>query len=333
FCHPHISGILSKRFAATESYDEQIGVFVNLREDLKDAMGERIQNEDWLSQEAKEAASKKLATLRYSIGGTNSDGTHLSYAEPAYLANASLYENLSIEENGAFDEAALHLGEDWAEERGGADKIDFFGYCQKQDPLTANAFYWSVANGIDIYLGYIAAYDDVRTAAKETFLATFGRTLGHELSHAFDSNGMSFDENGKWNNKFIPEEDRVRFQGRVGLVADSYQGYEVLPGKETSGGTVVGEAIADITGATLCLDMAKKIPGFDYRTFFLDAAKDMACYVSQRTYDELLAADSHPVGRARLNTCFRLLDEFHETFQTKEGDGMYLAPADRCRVW
>ena len=187
FCLPHISGILSNRFVESEGYAEQIAVFVNLLNDLKEAMGQRVQNEDWLSEEAKEAAAKKLATLRYSIGGTNSDGTYLSYAEPAYLADAGLYENLCIEENGTFDEAAVHLGEDWGEGRADPNKVDFFGYCQKQNPLTANAFYWSSANGIDIYLGYIAAYDDARTTAKETFLATFGRTLGHELSHAFDN--------------------------------------------------------------------------------------------------------------------------------------------------
>ncbi|MBO4540766.1 MAG: hypothetical protein J5736_02195 [Bacilli bacterium] len=334
YCLPHISGIVANRFRESEDYADQIAVFVNLLDDLKEAMGERIQGESWLSEEGKSTILKKLATLSYSIGGTNSDGTYLSYEEPTYLPNVGLYQNLAIEENFEFDAQASHIGEDWTDgDPAKASQFDFFDYCQKENPLTANAFYMASANAIDIYLGYIAAYDDARTTPKERFLATFGRTLGHELSHAFDDSGLRFDENGSWAPQRIPDRDYADFSDRVAFVAESYDGYEVIPGQKTIGTNVVGEAIADITGATLCLDMAKKIPGFDYRSFFLESAKDMATYVSQRTYVGLLASDSHPVGRGRINTCFRLLDEFHETFQTKEGDGMYLDPEVRFRVW
>ena len=329
YCLPHISKSIANRFAQSPSYADQIDVFEKLLEDLKDALGERIDQEDWLSDEGKSAAKSKLETLAYSIGGTNSDGTFLTYEEPKFEAGASLYRNLSIEENSQFDQSMEMVGKDWRE----AEENSFFEFCQEQDPLTANAFYMPSANGIDIYLGYIAAYDDARTVDEETFLATFGRTLGHELSHAFDNNGMRFDGEGQYKPDFIPREDQIAFANRVAQVALSYQGYEVMPGRLTDSGYVVSEAVADVTGTTLCLDIAKEIPQFDYAKFFLLGAKDMGGYASQRTYEELLAQDAHPFGRARINTCFRLFDEFHEAYGTKEGDGMYLTPEERYKVW
>lgn len=47
----------------------------------------------------------------------------------------------------------------------------------------------------------------------------------------------------------------------------------------------------------------------------------------------LLTQDEHPLNYLRANTCVQQFDEFYETFDIKEGDGMYLAPEDRVLVW
>ena len=46
-----------------------------------------------------------------------------------------------------------------------------------------------------------------------------------------------------------------------------------------------------------------------------------------------LATNNHPVECYRCNIPVQNYDEFLETYGVREGDGMYLAPEDRIRVW
>ena len=43
--------------------------------------------------------------------------------------------------------------------------------------------------------------------------------------------------------------------------------------------------------------------------------------------------DEHPLGYIRCNTTLQQFDEFLDFYGIKEGDGMYLAPEDRVKIW
>lgn len=43
--------------------------------------------------------------------------------------------------------------------------------------------------------------------------------------------------------------------------------------------------------------------------------------------------DNHPLGNLRVNVNAQMFDGFYDTYGAQEGDGMYLAPEDRIRVW
>jgi endothelin-converting enzyme/putative endopeptidase len=47
---------------------------------------------------------------------------------------------------------------------------------------------------------------------------------------------------------------------------------------------------------------------------------------------QLLTVDPHSPAEFRANIV-RNLDEFHETFGTRPGDGLWLEPEDRVRIW
>jgi putative endopeptidase len=47
---------------------------------------------------------------------------------------------------------------------------------------------------------------------------------------------------------------------------------------------------------------------------------------------QYLTIDPHSPAEFRANIV-RNLDEFHEAFGTTEGDGLWLAPAERVRIW
>ena len=46
-----------------------------------------------------------------------------------------------------------------------------------------------------------------------------------------------------------------------------------------------------------------------------------------------LAIDPHSPPEFRCNAVVKNIDPFHQTFNTTEGDGMWLAPEDRVRIW
>ena len=93
------------------------------------------------------------------------------------------------------------------------------------------------------------------------------------------------------------------------------------------------EAIADMAGFKCILKMAEKEDDFDYDRFFR-AYENMWARVNtpedavRRAYQ-----DVHPLAYLRGNVTVQQFDEFLETYDIKEGDGMYLAPEDRITVW
>ena len=47
----------------------------------------------------------------------------------------------------------------------------------------------------------------------------------------------------------------------------------------------------------------------------------------------LLSIDPHSPAEFRCNQVVRNLDEFHAAFGVQAGDGLWLEPADRVRIW
>jgi putative endopeptidase len=70
----------------------------------------------------------------------------------------------------------------------------------------------------------------------------------------------------------------------------------------------------------------------DRRKLFMSWAY---CWRTKRRKEQaqqFLTIDPHSPSEFRANIV-RNLDEFHEVFGTAEGDGLWLDPADRVRIW
>ncbi len=329
YCLPNISGEICNYFATTAQYKANVDVAVGLLKDLWGSFKARINSESWLSAEGKTKAASKIDDMKYVVFMSGSDGSTLSYDDPDYLSPAeggTLYGNLSIQSNTTFDATAPRIGDD-AQEGG------FFDSIAATDPLTANAYYMPGYNGIDITMGYMAAYSDIATMSKEDLLASYGWVIGHEVSHSLDTNGMQFTNTGEHKLNWFSNADREAYLERSNKVVGQYEGAEVMPNIATKGTTVQTEAIADISGLTLCIDIAAKEEKFDYKKFFKRGATNFADYASQSTYLSNLADDEHPFGRVRVNEAYKAIDKFHEVYETTFKDGMYLDPSLRGVVW
>jgi putative endopeptidase len=122
-------------------------------------------------------------------------------------------------------------------------------------------------------------------------------------------------------------------------LVEQYDGFEPrnLPGERVNGSLTVGENIGDLGGLTIghrafVISQDGAASEEDRRTVFLNWAH---CWRTKRRTEQeqqYLTIDPHSPPEFRANIV-RNLDEFHEVFGTAEGDGLWLDPDQRVRIW
>lgn len=198
--------------------------------------------------------------------------------------------------------------------------------------LETNAYYNPQDNSINIIRGILgdAFYrDDMST---EELYAGIGTVIGHEISHAFDTNGAQFNAAGVLENWWT-EEDYSAFLGRAQKLIDYYDAMTAFGGYHVQGNNIQTEAIADMAGVKCMLGLLEQKGDVDYRAFFEAYAKIWQSLNTREMEYYCLMQDSHPLHYLRVNATAQQFTQFMEAFGVTEGDGMYLDPADCVLVW
>ena len=122
-----------------------------------------------------------------------------------------------------------------------------------------------------------------------------------------------------------------------------YAATEILPGAKINGELTMGENIADLGGLTMALEAyraslkGKPAPVIDGLTgdqrVFLGWAQVWRGKYRDDFMKQILVSDPHSPPMARVDVPVRNIDAFYDAFSVKPGDPMYLAPADRVRIW
>lgn len=290
--------------------DEIIAVYID-----------RIWQQDWMSEETKSKAVEKLHTMTANIGypdqwDTTLDTVTLRSCEEggSYLENVlSISKALLKKETAAFYEPM-----DWSE--------------WMMNVYEVNAYYLPYANSITFPAAILQApfYDE--NASDTENLGGIGMIIAHEISHAFDTNGALFDKDGNQNNWWT-EEDYAAFQLLCNDVVGHYDGAEIIPGVFCNGVLTVSENVADM-GALACItqiESMKETP--DYETLYRRFAQCFRRTQNREVTEFYAVTDVHSPSKLRINKCLQSLDEFYEAFDIQPGDGMYLPPEERVKVW
>ena len=162
-------------------------------------------------------------------------------------------------------------------------------------------------------------------------LGGIGAVIGHEISHAFDSNGAKCDENGNINNWWT-EDDFKRFEAKVNQMIEQFDGIE-LPWGKVNGAFIVSENMADNGGVSVTLDIMGRTEGASYEEYFYNWAR-VWCQKAKPEFSQmLLAVDVHGPCMLRANIPPRNFDEWYTTFGVTENDKMYIAPEKRIVIW
>lgn len=290
-------------------------------QDTIDTYMEMLDTIDWLSEETKEQAKYKLENIVI----------HAVY--PDKWPDDSMYYVTPKEEGGTYLQAMI----DYAKSNHEEELTHINGKVDKElwgiNILSTNAYYNPTNNSINIIPGFFCDATYRSDMSIEEKYGALGSVIGHEISHAFDTNGAQYDAEGNVKDWWT-EEDYAAFMDR----ADKLVGYfdKVVAfddGTPIKGQLIQTEAIADMAGFKCMLIMAKKIDGFDYDKFFKANAKLWARAGTLEFMEKCALTDPHPLHYLRGNVTMQQFDEFYETYDIKEGDGMYIAPEKRIAVW
>lgn len=306
--------------------DEAKEVVTDMVERTIDAYREVLLDEEWLSDEGKEAAVEKLdAIVPHVIVPDNEiiDFEHLNIK--------------SAEEGGSFLEAAIELERfrtslNAEELYKPYDRNSWNPYESGLDTTVTNAMYMPQSNAIYINAGICEApcyYDGI---SEEEMLAAIGAIVGHELTHGFDQNGIKYDKDGIEQNWF-PTTDKQTFNDRVTKLQLFYTGIRPIDQTPYNGSMVGGEATADMGGIRIMLKIVEKNPDFDYDKFFRSYAAIWRSRETEEMQKKAFKGDNHPLNFLRVNVTLQQFEKFYETYDIKQGDGMYLSPEKRIAVW
>ena len=199
-------------------------------------------------------------------------------------------------------------------------------------PIEQNACYSSSGNSINILPGLIG---DVLYNSEMSAEEVYGKTgvlIGHEISHAFDPQGASYDADGNYLDWWT-DEDKKNFHEKSDKMVAYYDAITVWDGLNCNGELNKTEACADMGGMAVMLHLAAQNPDFDYQKFFTSYANLWALNYTPEFTEYDARYDVHPLGYLRVNATVAQFQEFIDAFDIKEGDGMYIAPDDRVKIW
>ena len=286
---------------------------------IKNVYRGRLQQNDWLTEETRNKAIEKLDKMKVFVG----------YQEDVDPGTKELH----LEPNKSFFE----LSEDIAQ-FGKRYTIDHFDEPIDKNKWSGsafdiNAYYNPESNSINFPAGILQAPFYDKNQSTEKNYGGIGVVIGHEITHAFDSNGADYDENGDMHNWWTNADSKA-FDNRIKAFEDQWNGLEIYETK-VNGKLTVTENVADAGGLSSTLQVLKTdMTKPDLKDYFENYANIWKQKASLQYNKYTMVQDVHAPNELRVNQQLKNLPEFYEAYpQIKKGDAMYLAPSKRISLW
>ncbi len=197
-------------------------------------------------------------------------------------------------------------------------------------PQTTNAMYDPIANSITIPAGLLQSpFFDVNAELEEN-LGGIGTVIAHEVSHAFDSRGAQFDENGNLSNWWTAE-DYNAFKSLCEDIVLQYDGIKTEAG-ELDGELTLDENLADLAGMSCILNLAGA-ENANLGILFENYARIWRVKTDADYAEFLLNTDEHSPAKIRVNGVLSNFSEFTDFYDVIDGDGMFIPEEERINVW
>ena len=311
------------KYFAGESKAKMLKLIDNLRK----ALATRIANLAWMNDTTKINALVKLNSFTVKVGYPDK---WRDYSKLTIDPAKSLYDNVAA---ATYVETLRNL------EKFGkpVDKSEW-----GMTPQTVNAYYNPTTNEICFPAAILQApFFDVN-ADDATNYGAIGVVIGHEMTHGFDDQGRNFNADGNMVDWWTAG-DSKRFTAAAEKLAAQFDQITVVGDLKANGHLTLGENIADQGGLRISYDAfkttqqfqeGKEIDGFTpAQRFYLSYGRIWAEHMTEEAIYQQTKSDPHSIGRNRVNATLRNIDTWYDAFGVKEGDKMWLAPAERAIVW
>ena len=289
------------------------------------AFAQRIDHLEWMAPQTRARAKAKLAALRVGVGYPDHWRSYAALKVEPHDAfgNAERAEHFELERNLRKLGRPVDRGE-WA-----------------MVPQLVNAVNLPAMNALNFPAAILQPpyFDPKRPEVMD--YGAIGATIGHEISHSFDDQGALFDASGRLQNWWT-KEDFAHFEAAGKRLAQEFDAYKPYPDIHVNGKQTLSENIADVAGLSAAYDgwrltlHGKPAAGADGFTaeqlFFLSFAQSWREKVREAALRRRIVTDGHAPDEYRADTV-RNLDPWYEAFKVQSGEKLYLAPADRVRVW
>jgi len=299
-----------------------------LVKNLQVALGQRIDEQDWMSNATKAAAHEKLDAFYVKIG---------------YPDKWQDYSKLDIDPSKNFFDNMIevsHFALADAVERKFKKPVDNTEWFMT--PQTVNAYYNPSTNEICFPAG-ILQYPFFDMSADDAFnYGAIGVVIGHEMTHGFDDQGRQFDKEGNFADWWA-EGDADKFKEHVQVIVDHFDNISVLPDLKGNGSLTLGENIADHGGLMIAYQAFKNatkdnplpvINGFTpEQRFFLAYAGVWAGNIRDEEIRNRTKSDPHSLGRWRVNGTLPHIDAWYDAFGVQPDNELYIAPENRAKIW
>ncbi len=292
---------------------------------LVQAFGRRIDQLTWMTPETRAKAKEKLATLKVGVGYPDrwTDYSDLEIVRDGPLRNAMAA--------GLFDyrRSLAKLGKP-------VDRSEWW-----MTPQTVNAVNLPIQNALNFPAAILQPpYFDPKADSANNFGA-IGAVIGHEISHSFDDQGSQFDAAGRLANWWTSG-DFAHFKEASNRLVAQYSAYRPFSDLAVNGRQTLSENIADVAGLSVAYDgyrlslegkPAPERQGLSGdQQFFISFAQSWRDKMREPLLRQLIVTDGHAPAEYRADAV-RNIDAWYDAFGVKPGQALYLAPADRVRLW
>ena len=298
---------------------------------LQKALGIRIRNLAWMSDETKVKALEKLNAITIKIGYPD-EGR--DYSKLDINPEDTYYANLERAAKFEQEYSLSYLGKP-------VDKKKWY-----MTPQTVNAYYNPSSNEICFPAG-ILQYPFFDMNADDAFnYGAIGVVIGHEMTHGFDDQGCQFDKDGNMINWWTAE-DKAAFDERTKVMEEAFNKIEVAPGVHANGAFTLGENIADHGGLQVSYlafglneeskpesERLQTRDGFTpAQRFFLAYANVWAGNIRPEEILNRTKSDPHSLGRWRVNGALPHIGAWYDAWHVTPESPMYVAPEERVSIW
>jgi putative endopeptidase len=295
--------------------------------DIEAAMGQDIDQLDWMSDATKVKAKEKLHLVANKIGYPDKwrDYTTLEVKPDDALGNsqrANAFEN---------DRQLAKIGKP-------VDRNEW-----QMSPPEVNAYYDPSMNDINFPAGILQPSFYDKTQDDATNYGHIGAVIGHELTHGFDDEGKKFDGNGNLTDWWTAE-DTKKFEARTDCLENEYGSFVAVDDVKLNGKLTLGENTADNGGLLLAymaylerakkngVDLAAKKNGFTApQQFYIGYAQNYCENSRPEMIRTQVLTDPHSPDHFRVNGAIVNQPGFAAAFGCKKGAPM--VPVKSCRVW